>query len=47
MSITKILLTSTKTSIKVSDELTDAELLAMIDELARKLSAREQSKCLK
>jgi hypothetical protein len=47
MSITKILLTSTKTSIKVSDELTDAELLAMIDELARKLSTREQSKCLK
>lgn len=47
MSITKILLTSTKTSIKVSDELTDDELLAMIDELARKLSAREQSKCLK
>jgi hypothetical protein len=47
MSITKILLTSTKTHIKVSDELTDAELLAMIDELARKLATREQSKCLK
>lgn len=47
MSITKILLTSTQTRIKVSDELTDAELLAMIDELARKLAAREESKCLK
>jgi hypothetical protein len=47
MSITKILLTSTKTKVKVSDELTDAELLAMIDELARKLAAREQTKCLK
>lgn len=47
MSISKVLVTHTQTNIKVSDELTDDQLLAVIDELARKLQAREESKCLK
>jgi hypothetical protein len=47
MTPTKLLISTTRTQIKVSDELTDDELLAMIDELARKLQAREDSKCLK
>lgn len=45
MTLTKV--SVTRTQITVSDELSDEQLLAMIDELARKLQAREESKCLK
>ena len=47
MTPSKLLVSTTRTQIKVSDELTDDELLAMIDEIDRKLQAREESKCLK